>query len=76
MYVCVRLNGIVIKTYVDPASLDYLLSPFNEDAAHTNMMEPADESCHQKIKDKKSCVAKTQDFLAELNANSTRVFVI
>ena len=30
------------------------------------MVEPADESCHQKIKDETSCVAKTQDFLPEL----------
>ena len=30
VHVCIQLNGIVL-TYVDPTSLDYLLSPFNED---------------------------------------------
>ena len=37
--VCIQLNGIVLITYVDPTSLDYLLSPFNEDAVLSAFLE-------------------------------------
>ena len=36
---CVQLNGIVLMTYVDPTSLDYFLSPFNEDAVLSAFLE-------------------------------------
>ena len=39
MHVCIQLNGIVLLTYVDPTSLDYLLSPLNEDAVLSAFLE-------------------------------------